>query len=411
MDLATDKNPSPSGEGAPAAAPVRARRRGAKPFLILAAIVGLAILVWLGYGWLTRGKESTDNAQVDADVVPISARVGGSVLHTRVHDDQQVKQGDVLIEIDPADYQARVAQAEAEVAAATAQAATADAQVRIVEANSRGGLASAKAQVTTSSASVRTAVAQVGVARANLDRANTELAKAENDLGRAKRLRGDGAIPQIELDNAQAARDAAGAAVAQMKAQVAAAEEQLQAAQSRVTEMQGHLEQSTPIEEQLASARAQAELAHARVLGAQAALTLAKLQLSYTTVVAPSSGTISRLGVHEGQLIQPAQLVVELVPGTSYVIANFKETQVAEMRAGQRVDVEIDAFPHRTFAGKVESISRATGARFSMLPPDNASGNFVKVVQRVPVKIVWDQPPGDVNLAAGLSAEVTVHVR
>ena len=160
----------------------------------------------------------------------------------------------------------------------------------------------------------------------------------------------------------------------------------------------------------LAAAQAAADLAHARVRGAQAGKQAADLQLSYTKILAPADGITSDLAVHEGQLVQVGQTVVAVVPADTYVIANLKETQVGRVKIGQIVDMDLDAYPGQTFTGKVESLSPATGARFSMLPPDNASGNFVKVVQRVPVKIAWTNLPKNVIIEAGLSVDVTIHV-
>jgi membrane fusion protein (multidrug efflux system) len=174
--------------------------------------------------------------------------------------------------------------------------------------------------------------------------------------------------------------------------------------------MRGRLSQSSPIEAQIAAARAQADLAHARVKSAEAQLELARLQLSYTAVKAPADGIASKLTVHEGQLVSIGSPVIELVPLTTYVIANFKETQVGKMKPGQPVDIRVDAYGGKKFEGKVESLSGGTGSSFSLLPADNASGNFVKVVQRVPVRIAWTHPP-DVAMRAGLSVDVTVHVR
>ena len=189
-----------------------------------------------------------------------------------------------------------------------------------------------------------------------------------------------------------------------------AAKQNERMAKSQVSEARGRLDQSTPIDSRIAVAKAQATLAHARVKSATAALELAKLQLSYTRIEAPADGIVSRLSVHVGQLVQPGQPIAEFVPTATYVVANFKETQIARIKAGDRAVVELDAFPGREFEGTVESLSAATGARFSLIPPDNASGNFVKVVQRVPVRVHWKGDPGDI-MRAGLSAEVTVHVK
>lgn len=380
-----------------------------KPYLIVGAIVG-AMLVAIGsYLLLTAGEESTDDAQVYADLVPVGTRVAGQVVKVFVQENQLVHKGDPIAQIDPADYDARVKQAEADLASQQAQAAAADAQVAVIEAGSKGGLTTARAALQGSTVSVGSAEAQVAAARAALLRAQADAHKSEIDLGRAKELKAANAVPQAQLDNAQAAYDAAQAALAQAKANVAVAEESRRVAQERVGEARGRLNQSSPIAAQIAAAHAQADLAHARVKAAEAQLDLARLQLSYTKVVAPADGTASKLSVHEGQLVAVGTPVIELVPTTSYVLANFKETQVGKMKPGQRADVKIDAYPGKTFEAKVESLSGGTGSSFSLLPADNASGNFVKVVQRVPVRISWTKAPA-VPLRAGLSVDVTVHV-
>src|SRR5450432_4027516 len=377
----------------PAAGPEQSTavvKRRAKPYLILGAVVALGLAGYLTVSWFSRGKESTDDAQVDSDVVTVSARVGAAVLKVLVTDNQQVHKGDPLVELDPADFSVREKQAEAEVAAATAQAAAADAQVQIVAATSKGGLSAAQAQLSGTSTSVASAGAQVDAARAALSRSQSEAARADIDLARAESLRKDQAIPQAQVDTARANAQAAHAAVAQAQAQLAASEDARRTAQTQIAEARGRVEQSAPVD------------------AAQAQLAEAKLQLSYTHILAPADGLLSRLAVREGQLVQAGQQVVGLVPNTTYVVANFKETQVGRMRAGQRAEISVDALPGRTFEGKIDSTSPGTGARFSLLPDDNASGNFVKVVQRLPVKIVWVNVPADVKLAAGLSLDVTV---
>jgi len=385
-----------------------AKTRARRPYFILAAIVALGVAAYGAVTWLGRGKEGTDDAQVDADVVAISARVGGLVVKVPVKDNAPVKRGDILVEIDPADLAAKVKEADAELAAAKAQADAADAQVRIVEATAKGGLSAAQAQLTGSTTSVASADAGIEAAKAALTRAQAEASRADVDLARAESLRKDEAIPQAQLDTARSNAQAAHAAVAQAQAQLAAAQDARRAAQTQIAEAQGRVVQSTPVDAQLAAARASADLAHARIAGAESSLAYANLQLSYTTIVAPVDGTLSRMGVREGQLLQMGQQMVTVVPSGTYVIANFKETQVGKMHAGERAEITVDAFPGRTFVGKVESTSPGTGARFSLLPPDNASGNFVKVVQRVPVKVTWVDVPPDVTLAAGMSADVTV---
>jgi membrane fusion protein (multidrug efflux system) len=390
---------------APAAA---APRRSRRPFLILGVVAVLALIGIGLYATLTAGREETDDAQVGSDMVPVGTRVAGAVAHVRIQENQRVKKGELLVEIDPADYTARVQQAEGELATAAAQAAAAEAQVQIVEATSHGGLETARAALTGSTAGVGSAAAQLAVAKAAVARAEADAHKADIDLQRAKALRDANAAPQDQLDAAQISADAARAALAGARAQVAMAEDARRAAESRVGEARGRLSQSAPIAPQIAAARAGADLARARVRSAEAALALAKLQLEYTRVVAPADGLASKLTVHEGQLVTVGQPVVELVPTETYLIANFKETQIGKMHPGQLAEIEVDAFPGRKIQGRVESLSGGTGGSFSLLPADNASGNFVKVVQRVPVRIAWVNLPADLDMRAGLSADVTV---
>lgn len=394
-----------------AATPATAPRSARRPVMVLAGVVTVLVVSIGGYAMLTAGQENTDDAQIEADVVPIAARVGGAVLHVMVEENQAVKKGDVLLELDPADFSARVRQAQAEVATAKAQAAVADAQAQIVEVTARGGFATAKALYSGSSVGVLSADANIAAARATLLRAESDARKAQLDLERAKELRAANAVPQERVDNTQAARDATQAALGAAQAQLSAAEESRRAALARVEEARGRVDQSSPIDAQIAAAHAASELAHARQQSAEAALELAQNQLSYARVVAPADGVVSRLGIHDGQLVQSGQPLASLVPQNTYIIANFKETQVGRIAKGQRVEVAVDAWPGRKLEGVVESVSGGTGSRFALLPPDNASGNFVKVVQRVPVRIQWKQLPAEVTLRAGLSADVTVFVQ
>ncbi|HXJ20812.1 MAG TPA: HlyD family secretion protein [Polyangia bacterium] len=406
--------PQPEASSSPAIAAVAEAppaKRKRRPFVIL-GIVAAIVLGGIGlYALATSGHEETDDAQIAADMVPIATRVAGQVTRVHIVENQLVKRGDLLVEIDPADYDARVQQAEAELATAKAQADAAQAQVEIVDATSKGGLVSARAALSGSAAGVQSAAAQLLAAKAAVARADSDLKKAEIDLQRATALRLANAVPQERLDSAQMAFDSAKAAKAQADAQVALADEGRRSAESRVGEARGRVDQSAPVAPQIAAARANADLASARVRSAEAALTLAKLQLGYTKVTAPADGYASKLTAHPGQLVAMGQPLIELVPSASYVVANFKETQVGQMQVGQPAHIEIDAFPGRKFEGKVESLAGGTGASFSLLPADNATGNFVKVVQRVPVRISWVNPPGDADLRAGLSADVTVDVR
>jgi membrane fusion protein (multidrug efflux system) len=395
--------------GEQAAAPAPAPNKGRRGFLVLGGVVTAILLAIGGYLLATRGQETTDAAQVEADVVHLATRAGGPVLRVLVADNAFVHKGDVLVELDPRDQAARVKQAEAELESAQAQAQAADAQATVSEAGAKGGLSSARAQVSTSSAAVSSAEAQVSVARAALARAEAEAHRTALDLERQQQLVEAKAVSQKSFDDARSANEAAQAALEGARAQLSAAEEGRHVAQSKVAEAQGNLDQSAPIDAKIAAARANAALAHARVKAAEATLEQARLMLDYTRITAPADGQVSKLTVHEGQLLSAGQPVGELVPPNTYVVANFKETQVGHMKPGQRVTVKLDAFEGETLEGKVESLSGGTGARFSLLPPDNASGNFVKVVQRIPVRITWVKPPKELPLRAGLSAEVTVH--
>lgn len=332
-----------------------AKKSPAKLYIALGLIAALSIGGYFGYLLLTANRANTDDAQLEADVVPLGARVGGAVLKVLAVDNQQVKRGDTVVELDPTDFEAKVAQAEAELEAALSLAESSAAPKGYTGSNA----------------------AAVNAARANLSRTDAEFRKADADLQRAKKLRTDRAISPVEFENTQNSFDKARAAQLQAAAQIKIAEEQ-------------H------------------GVAAAKVKAAQAALNMARTQLSYTKIRAPRDGTLSRIAVQEGQLVQPGQLVAQVVDNRPFVVANFKETQVGRMKPGQYAEVEVDAFPGHRFDGKIESLSAATGARFSMLPPDNASGNFVKVVQRVPVKIMLENLPQDLALRAGLSADVTV---
>ncbi len=392
-------------DGAPL--PERAGR-GRKRFLVLAAFVGSLLAAIAVYAVVTRNQETTDDAQIEADVVPIAARVAGQVARLLVRENQLVKKGDLLLVLDDADFAARLDQAKAELATAQAQVDVAAAQEEVASATATGGLRAAKAQVSGSSMAVAGADAQVAAAKAAVERAEAEVRRSEMEIARAKELRQANAAPQERLDNAQSAYESAQAALAQARAGFSAAEEGRHAAQSHVAEAEGRLAQSSPIEAQIASAHAATQLARARLAVSQAAVRLSELQLSYTRVQAPDDGVVSKVTVREGQLIALGQPLAELVPRRTYVVANFKETQLERMRPGDHAKIVVDAFPDRPLTGRVESLSAGTGARFSLMPPDNASGNFVKVVQRVPVRIAWDGPATDLPLQAGLSSTVTV---
>lgn len=395
-DVAVQESPAP-------------KSRGGRAFAVLGALL-LVVLGGVGaYAYFTAGQQETDDAIVEADVVPVTARVSGVVAELAVHDNQVVKKGDVLLQLDDADLQVRLAQAQADLQTAEAQAAGARAQLLVVDATARGQLEGARAQVSTSASSVQAADAQIAAAQAALARAQAEVDKADRDLVRAKELVAVDAIARQQLDGAQLASDAARAALRQAQAGVLSAEEAKRTAQGRVLEAEARVSQTTPVRPQIEAARSSAALADARVISARAAIRQVELQLSYTKVVAPNDGLVTQLGARQGALVQAGQPLAQLVPRQTYLVANFKETQIDDMHPGNRAEVRIDAYPGRTFQAVVESLSGGTGSRFSLIPPDNASGNFVKVVQRVPVRLTWTSDP-DVAMKPGLSATVNVFV-
>jgi membrane fusion protein (multidrug efflux system) len=389
---------------------VARRKKARRAFLILAIVASAVAGGYLLYGWWTRGKISDDNAQVDADVVPVSARVGGVIQKVYVTDHQKVEAGAKLVDLDTVDLDLRWRQADADLKAARAQAEAAEAQVEVVRASSSGGRSTAQAGLTESNAGVRTADAQIKAAAAAVARADSDLKKTAADLARAEQLKTAGAITDVQVDAARAANSSAQASADQARANLAATTQQRSLAQAKVGEARGRVEQSGPVDAQVKAAQAAADLATARVESATVALAQAEQARSYAHLVSPVAGTVSRLAVHEGQTVQMGAPIVVVVPDATYVVANVKETELGQIQPQQQVDIEVDAYPGRTFHGEVSSIAGATGARFSLLPPDNATGNFVKVVQRVPVKITWKDLPDDVVMRAGLSAEVVIHV-
>jgi membrane fusion protein (multidrug efflux system) len=393
-------------EHEPAIAPNKAKRM----YLIVGGAVVLLLIVYGIYAFLSSGKETTDDAQVAADVVPVSARVAGQVLSIGIVENQPVHRGDLIAQLDPQDAEVKMAQAQGDLATAQAQAADADARVSVTQAMAQGALEAARGGVKSSQEAVGTSNAQIQQAGAAVKRAEANAQKARLDFQRAEELGGKGDISRAQVDAARAAHEAADADLAQSHAALTAANNAQQAAQANVTSAQGRLTQSTPVAAQIQGAQAQARLAHARVATAQAALQAAQLSLSYTKITAPADGIASRLGVRVGSWLTAGQAIVQIVPRTTYVLANFKETQLQQMKPGQRATVRIDITGRREFEGKVESLSGGTGATFSLLPPDNASGNFVKVVQRVPVRVSWQGPPAD-QAPVGSSAEVTVYTK
>jgi len=390
----------------------------------VAVVAVIAVVVWyVG----AAGAESTDDAQVDARVTQIAARVGGTVTRVTVDDNRLVERDAVLIEIDPRDYQVAVDKARAELADAEASAVAAQSNVPITTATATSGVSTARGGVSQAEAAVAAAGKEVDAAHARLTAVQARLreveanaTKAARDVERLRGLLAKDEISQQQFDTTVATADAQKAASDSARSQVAEAEAGIRVAESRLAqaraaEQQAHSElrsaQTAP--QQVAATKARASSAEAHVLQARATLAQAELNLQYTTIRAPIRGIVSKRGLNVGQVVQPGQPLLALVAiDDVWVTANFKETQLRNMRPGQRATVEVDAYGGREFTGKVDSIAGATGARFSLLPPENATGNFVKVVQRVPVKIVLDagQDPEHL-LRPGLSVVPTVFTK
>ncbi len=394
------------------------------------ALVG-AVLVLLtaagGWWWTGRDKESTDDAQVDAHMTQIASRVGGTVLAVPVSDNQMVEAGTVLVEIDPRDYQIALDKARAELADAEAAAIAAQSNVPITSTSTESGVSTAQSQLQQQRNAIESAGKEIEVAKARLNAAQSRLreveanaTRARRDVERLKGLLAKDEVSQQQYDATVAAADAQAAAVDTAKAQIAEAEASIRMSESRQAQVQAGegsaraaLRNAQTGPEQVTAMRARASSAQARVEQAKATLAQAELNLQYTVIKAPARGVVSRKSVNLGQVIQASQPLMALVQTDEvWVIANFKETQLTNMRPGQRVLVTVDAYEGKVFQGKVDSISAATGARFSLLPPENATGNFVKVVQRVPVKIVLESSQDPEHLLRpGMSVTPTVFTK
>jgi membrane fusion protein (multidrug efflux system) len=407
-----------------AQSPTTTRRRRA-PFVIGGAIIAvLGMSAWL---WATAGQESTDDAQVDGHVTPIAARVGGTIVHIAVQDNDPVDAGAVLLEVDPRDYHVAVDKARAELADAEAAAVAARTNVPITSTTSASSLSTAQGSMDQALSGINGAQREVEAARArfasaqaNQRQAEANATKAARDVERLRDLLAKDEVSRQQFDATSSTADAARAAAESTQAQGAEAEHGIAIAESRLAQARAMAEQARAGvqsagtgPEQVTAMRARASAADARVDQARAVLAQAELNVQYTTVKAPAGGIVSRKSIEVGQIVQPGQPLMAVIPlDDLWVIANFKETQLTTMRPGQAVAIGVDAYGGTTLKGHVGSVAAATGARFSLLPPENATGNFVKVVQRVPVKLLLDpgQDP-DHRLRPGLSVTPTVYTR
>jgi membrane fusion protein, multidrug efflux system len=391
----------------------------------LLAIGGVVVVALLaGLFVYYHNRESTDDAQVDGHITPVASKIYGRVGQVLVDDNQAVKAGQVLVKIDPRDYQASLDQAKAALALAESDAQSAGVDVPRTRENVASGTSSADAQLAGAEADVQSAqvtydqarTSDLAWARDNIDKsqANAELAQA--DLARYKPLLDKGEISKQQYDGAKANADATASALkadqeklAQAERSVDIAKAQLLAAQARVDRAKAGVSSAHADTRQIVMRTADAQGKIAKVESARAALVAAELNLSYTDVVAPVDGVVTHKQVEPGQIVQQGQGLLVVVPLQNvWVTANFKETQLRKMKAGQKAEVHVDTYG-KTFSGHVDSIAGATGAVLSLLPPENATGNYVKVVQRIPVKIVLDPiSPDKAVLRPGMNVDATV---
>jgi membrane fusion protein (multidrug efflux system) len=406
----TRTQPLPSTERDFHTRPARTASPGFRIAVIAAAVVLLVVGVFV-YRYVTS-YESTDDAQVDGHINAISTRISGHVVKLNVLDNQYVQAGTVLVEIDPADYQVARDRAQADFESAQATAAGAGVDVPITSVSTSSQVSSTGADVAGARAGIAAAKQQLEAAKAQRDEAEANNVKAQNDLARYKQLIDKQEISQQQYDQAVAAARADAAAVDAAHALADAAESQVTQAQQRLLQAEANWRNSQTAPQQMQVTRSRAASAQADAQRKKADLDQAQLNLQYTKVVAPVAGVVSDRTVEVGQNVAPGQELMKIIPlNDVWITADFKETQLRNMKVGQRVTVEVDA-NGRSYKGKVDSIAGASGARFSLLPPENATGNYVKVVQRIPVKIVLE--PGenkDQSLRPGMSVVPKVWTR
>jgi membrane fusion protein (multidrug efflux system) len=382
----------------------------AKWGLIVVLIVLLVggVLLWRYFG----SYESTDDAQIDGHINSVSARVSGHVLKLNVEDNQYVEKGTVLVEIDPADYQIAVERARADYADAQAQASAAGINVPVSDVSTSGQVTSSQAGVSSANAGIAAAKQQFDAAQAQVAEAEANNAKAQSDLVRYKQLIDKQEISQQQYDVAVAAAKSGAANVEAARAAARSAAAQVEQAQSKLAQAQSDLRTAQTAPQTMRVIRARALSAQAAAQRKKAELDQAELNLQYAKIVAPVTGVVTNRTVEVGLNVQVGAEMMKIIPLEDlWVTANFKETQLRKMAVGQRSEIDVDS-NGKTYKGHVDSLAGASGARFSLLPPENATGNYVKVVQRIPVKIVFE--PGETkshDLRPGMSVTPKVWVR
>jgi membrane fusion protein, multidrug efflux system len=419
-----DQNPASSPTGSskdsPQESPLKAgslssrrfptRTRGRKRMIFLLA--GLVVLVAGFFLWrYFSSYESTDDAQVDVHLFPVSSRISGYVVKVNVGDNEYVKKGTLLVEIDPTDYQVAVDQAKANLANAEATAQSLNITVPITSVNTESQLKSTASDVDNANAGIIAAQKQLVAAHAQVEQAEANDVKIQDDLRRYKLLVDKKEVAEQVYDQALAAAKSSTANVAAAHANEAAAQQSVDQAQSRLASSQANHQYAETGPQQVSSTRARARAAIADVEQKRALLQQAELNLTYTKIYAPVSGEVNKTVV-EGLNVQPGQQLLTLVPlDEVWITANFKETQLRHMKVGQKAKIKVDS-NGRTYNGHVDSIAGATGPLFSLLPPENATGNYVKIVQRIPVKIILEQGENkDRQLRPGMNVDPSVYLQ
>src|SRR5262245_35511560 len=436
--------------------PIQSRARSKRPllFALIGTVLPLGAVIGVRYWLHSRLYESTDDAFSEEHATQVSPKGSGYVQRIYITDNQKVRAGDLLIEIDPRDYEASLAHARAALTAAIARSNAARASLSLVRVTAeagveqasagvdaaRSGVAQARAassaaagRMNQATAAVATAEANVAQARAQVAAADAEAVRTRTDAVRYQTLFEGDAVSRQQLDQAIAADAIAAAQLEAARKRLAAAEAQVGEAraaqgmaadqyrqslsqitgtQAQVGQASGKLSEANSAPQQVAVKQSEVETTGAEIEQAEAAVRQAELDLTYTKIYAPEDGRITRKSVELGALLQPGQALFVLVPAEMWVVANFKETQLNRMRPGQAVEIRLDTYPDKVFRGHVDSFQTGTGSRFSLLPAENATGNYVKVVQRLPVKIVFDEQPDSEHLIApGMSVEPEVKVR
>lgn len=394
----------------PTPPPHRTRSHARRNILIAAIVVVVIVGGFLLWRHLSS-YESTDDAQVDAHLYPVSARISGHVTKVNVDDNQYVQQGTVLVEIDPNDYEVAVEQAKAALASAEATAQSLNISVPIEAVNASSQLKFASSGVDDAGAGIVGAEKDLAAAQAQLEAAEANDVKSQDDVHRYKALVDKQEVSAQTYDQALAAAKASAASVAAARDNVASAEQAVQRARSRLGQSEANQKYAETGPQQVSSTQARARAAVADVQAKRAALQQAELNLQYTKIAAPVSGEVNK-SVVVGLNVQAGQQLLTVVPLEDiWITANFKETQLRNMKVGQRCEIHVDS-SGRTFRGHVDSIAGATGPVFSLLPPENATGNYVKIVQRVPVKIVLESGENsDRQLRPGMNVVPDVYLQ